>query len=182
MPQNPCGGSTARVMGWVAACTLAVACGSHGRTAAAQAAGDGATCSIVLSGAVSGSPACAEDRTAMYGIKERTTLVGFASNDSLPGVMIAIKVPGVPTTKTYRSSDAGASQGIMVRRGNMRWTAQGGPQDHPAGSYVLTLTAVKEVPLASDVKGYKVHGTLTATLQPDPGTGATGTVTLTATF
>lgn len=171
-----------RFVGRTLACTFVAACGSPGTKADAQVAGGDTTCSIVLSGAVTGSPACGDDRTAMYGIKENTTMVGFSSTDSLPGVMVAIKFPGVPTTKTYRSSDAGASQGIMIRRGSMQWTAQGGAQERAGGSYVLTLTSVKEVPLATDVKGYEVHGTLTATLQPDPDTGATGTVTMTARF
>ncbi|MGH7523335.1 MAG: hypothetical protein ACREK8_03425 [Gemmatimonadales bacterium] len=182
MQRNPCGSQLVRVVRQVLGCTLIAACGSHGTRADAQVAGGGTTCSIVLTGAQSGSPPCSDDRTAMYGIKEQTTLVGFSSNDSLPGVMIAIKFVGAPATKTYRSSEAGASQGIMVRRGNMRWVAQGGTQDHPLGSYVLTLTSVKEVPFATDVKGYDVHGTITATLQPDPGTGASGTVTLSARF
>jgi hypothetical protein len=50
------------------------------------------------------------------------------------------------------------------------------------GSYTLTISSVKEVSFARGTKGYDVHGSLTATLQPDAETGAKGTITLSARF
>jgi hypothetical protein len=119
----------------------------------------------------------------MYGIKENVTMVGFTSEDRPSTVVITIRVAGVPTAKTYRNSDAGVTQGVLVRSGALMWLAQAASgADRPVGSYVLTLTSVKETPSAADVKEYEVHGTVTAELQPDAVTGAKGLITLNAKF
>jgi hypothetical protein len=163
------------------ACTAIAGCGA--RKAEAASADTATGCGITLAGAKAGSLNCSDDVGAIYGVKEQVTMVGFTSEDRPSTVMVTIRVPGEPTTKTYRSSDAGMTQGIMVRSGALMWLAQAASgADAAVGSYVLTLTSVKEKPFASDAKQYDVHGTVTATLQPASGSGAKGAITLNAKF
>ena len=178
--QHPILSSVARAVCPALACTLIAACGI--RSASATAAGDQSPCSITLTGAKIGTFDCYANAFAAYAIRDKTTQLALRSKANPAQVMIGIKFPGIPTTKTYKSSDAGAAQQVWVGDGNAMWVAQGITEDHAIGNYAMTLTAVKEIPYASDAKGYAIHGTITATLQPDPDTNARGTVTLTARF
>jgi hypothetical protein len=141
-----------------------------------------APCSITLSGAQNGTFTCSDDLTAILGIATNQSLVGFTSAGNTPSVAVAIKFSGAPITKTYRSTDPDAVQGISVLSGSNTWLAQGSKDPTAVGSYSLTLSSVTEVPFSTDAKGYDVHGTLSATLQPDAATGAAGTIALTASF
>lgn len=163
----------------VAAAVIA-ACGV--RSAGASVPGDQSPCSITLSGAKTGTFSCADSRMAVYGVKEGKSQMLVRSNDGQGFITIGIKFPGMPAAKSYKSSDAGAAEGIWVGNGGARWVAKGNTEPGAVGSYVVTLTDVKEIPYATDAKGYHIHGTATATLLPDPDTAAKGTITLTAKF
>ncbi len=163
------------------ACAVITGCGVH--RAGATTTGDQSPCVITVTGAKTGTFPCST-LMAVYGVKDGKSQLGINSNDSEHYVTIGIKFPGMPTTKTYKSSDAGAAEGIWVGNGSAMWVAQGNTEPHAVGSYVVTLTSVKEIPYATDVKGYEIHGTATATLLPDPDTdtAAKGSITLTARF
>jgi hypothetical protein len=99
----------------------------------------------------------------------------------------SVTTPATPTTTTYASTDPGASGNCLVypHSGQPIWGAGvGGPPDQ--GSYSLSLTTLAgAVPYPDGGTGLNysvVHGSANCTMPPVAGSGATGTVTMNATF
>jgi hypothetical protein len=96
----------------------------------------------------------------------------------LAGITASIEKPGMPASGTWSNTDTGAKSAVVVESAGVppsTWEAnQGSSSDQ--GSYVMNANFSGTGPL------YKVSGTVTATLTPLATTGASGTVSLSATF
>jgi hypothetical protein len=153
--------------------------GSGGTTGSGGTSGSsGGTCSVTLSGAVTGTFACTAFGT--YAMSSNLGGVTLAVSMPSPLAMItaAIEKPGMPATGTWTSSDSGGKSALVVQRSGTppsTWDATLGTTSDQ-GTYVMNANFSGGGPL------YKVSGTVTATLPAVAGTGSTGTVSLSATF
>jgi hypothetical protein len=139
-------------------------------------------CSITLTGAETGTAACS-NVLAAWTSEDNLFDFGFTSaGGSVNTIVVSVGSTGKPATKTYHSTDAGAGAGIAVTNGTNGWQAGVASASPAIGSYDLTISSLSTIASAADGEVYRLHGKLVATLEPDASTGATGTVTLTATF
>jgi hypothetical protein len=144
----------------------------------------GQPCSITLSGAVTGTFAC----NAVSGGYQTSNSQGAvaASVGGATAITIGIAFPGDLHTGTFKDTDAGVQSALSVQTGtgsNNFWAAAAGTGGAKTGSYTLTITDTGlRVPGQGGAAYPAVHGTLTATLPAVAGSGATGTVSLSATF
>jgi hypothetical protein len=139
-------------------------------------------CTITLTGASTGSPACTPIGT-FWTSDDNMTAFGFVPDLSDPGALVTISFTGQPSTKTYRETDPGTVAAISISSGASQWAMQTASDGTPAsGGFTLTITSANTITSAADARTYQLHGTLTATLPAVAGTAATGTVTLKATF
>ena len=167
----------------LAAGLLLAACGGTGLT---TIAGQSSSCTVTLSGALTGTYDC-KPATAAW--SSSSSQGGFAFNvsqaGSAPAISLAIGWPGEPKTGTYANTDAGAQGAVSVQipsgASAGHWVAAAG-SGSAQGSYSLKFTSVSNTLSASNVKAYSTEGTLDATLPAVSGTGATGTITQHATF
>lgn len=158
------------------------ACG--GSSGSVDAPGTGGPCSVTLTGAATGSFPCVVPRTTWV---MSTNQSGFAFNLTTgdPAVQVAIGFTGEPVTgHDYKNSDAEVAGDITVTSGsNLVWTATGmAGSNAPTGMFDLSLTDATVTITSATGKTYSAMGSLTAKLAANAGTGATGMVTLTATF
>jgi len=146
--------------------------------------GQSQSCTVTLSGAVTGTFDCKPATTAWSSSNNQggfTFSVGSGSGTTAaPSITVAIGVTGEPQAKTYHSTDSGVSAGLTVSTGSSSvWFAQA-PSN---GSFALTFSSVSNAQTATSNgvtgKVYDGEGTLTATLKSATG-GAD--VTLSATF
>lgn len=144
-------------------------------------AGGNGTCNVTLSGAQTASLDCSA-ATVAWSAEDNVTLVGVLPDDHVPLVIISFGVPGQPATTSYHNGDAGVVIALAVSDGTNGWTAATEDGGGTTGSATVTITSLSTTVSNADGKVYAAHGTVTATLQPDPSTAATGTVTLNATF
>jgi hypothetical protein len=131
------------------------------------------TCTVVLSGAQTGSPACTGYATLAKG--ENDTEWGF-DGSATPGISAHVKISGPAATGSY-TVNQGSFGTVTVTNGTSTWGTDGN-----TGTYTLTVTSVSQQSDSQTLTQYLTHGTLTATLPPLPGTTATGNVTMTITF
>jgi hypothetical protein len=167
----------------VAAAALVWGCGNSS-TAPTPIPGQTASCSVTLSGSIAGTFDC---RPAIIGWASASNTSGFGfsltASATQPAVVVSVSWAGRPAVRTYASSDSGA-QGIaevLVAPG-VEWLASVGGNTPPQGSYALTLTSVTDTVVTARGQAYLVAGTLTATLGPVATTGASGAITINATF
>jgi hypothetical protein len=167
----------------VVAAAAAWGCGTSA-TAPSQTPGETASCTVTLSGVFPGTWDC---RPALIGWASASNTTGFgfdlAATATQPAVILSISFAGEPAVRTYASSDS-AAQGVaevLVTPG-LEWLASAGGLNAPQGSYALTLTSVSDTVATAHGKAYLVAGTVTATLPAVTASGATGTITLSATF
>lgn len=171
---------------FLAAAVLAVAaCG--GAIDAATHPGQSPTCTVTLSGAVTGTYDCKPASTG-WSSSNNTGAFGFNTpSGSAAVVTTGIGWTGEPTTKHYRNTDADAQGGVTVQVGSGAATqvwgacaANGCSGPAGTGAYDLGFSSVTNALSAGSGKAYTTDGTLTATLQPL--TGQSGTVTVSVTF
>jgi hypothetical protein len=146
--------------------------------------GGNSACTIALTGAQTGSYDCASV-LAIFASDSSLSAVDFSTSTGSPVVNVALRFPGELTTKTYRSTDAGAVGSVVVNLNNMSaWIAVVDPSSQTpiVGSFVLTISSVSTLSSDANGKVLRVHGSLTATLPSLASTAATGTVTVNATF
>ena len=138
------------------------------------------SCSMTLSGAVTGTYACGLPLGAWGSAKNRGAIVLTYNLTGTSGIKASASVgfPGEPTTKTYSSSDGDGQSGLNVVDGKGVWAATAGTSATPLGSYTMVVTSVALGETQATGKSYRVGGTLDATLTPASGTSATGTVTM----
>jgi hypothetical protein len=153
------------------AAALATGCGSDG-----TGPQDTSTmCTITLSGAVTGTPACGgvtADETTSDG-NSSVGLDGTGAGDTLS---VAVWFSGAPTVHTYRSG-VDAHPTMLLTNGSAIWVT-----DDADGSLTLDITSVKSLDSGAGITSYEVHGSLTATMVAEVSNGSIGPVTVTVTF
>lgn len=131
-------------------------------------------CSVQLSGALTNMQTCGTARMTWMSSSNASQFTLNLTTSS-PVVQIAIGFPGKPTVGQHVTTGDG---GVTVTddAGKM-WdsTASG-------GSFDLSFTAVTSTIVSATGTTYVVDGALTASVPAASGTGASGTVMLTATF
>ncbi len=143
-------------------------------------------CSITLSGAVLGTYNCAPDAVAFNTTKD-TSGYGFTMSDSTNHIRVttAIAWQGQPAATDYvNGATPNSNGGITLQFTNgsgWTWVAtQAGL--NAAGVYDLKVTSVGSSVSTSSGTAYASSGTLTGTLVPVNGSGASGNVDFTVTF
>lgn len=140
------------------------------------------SCSVTLSGALTGTYNCAPAGVAYNSTKDSSGF-GFsiASSGTQNGVTSAIAWQGHPAATDYVNGvSANSAGGITVSTTTgMTWAALGGPSSQ--GTYDLKITSVGSGITSGSSTAYASTGTLTATLVAVGG-GASGSVNATVTF
>jgi hypothetical protein len=133
------------------------------------------TCTVTLSGAETGSPACSNVSTDRNDSEDKTSF-GFEAADGTDTVRVGVFFPGSPTTGTHDDATGGSAV-LLLNNATTLWT-----QDTSAGSWSLTLSSVKATSSGAGLTGYEVHGTFTGTVIPAITETTIGPVTINATF
>ena len=146
--------------------------------------GVSSSCTVTLSGAVSGTYDCRPATTTWSNTDDTGGFTfGIRASGTTPAMGLAIVWLGEPTDSTYAGTDAGAQADIFVTTAsNQTWRASIGGGTAAAGSYSVTFTSVTYNLPEAGGKGYSADGTLNATLPAVAASGATGVVILTASF
>jgi hypothetical protein len=155
--------------------------------------GVSSSCTVTLSGAVSGTYDCRPATTSYGGATDNTGFTfGVRASGSQPAIGLTVVWIGIPTDSIYRNmdgtysykyTDIGAQGDISVTTSNgQTWLATIGEGPPAAGTYILTFTSVTANSFTSSGGLYDGEGTVTATLPAVASSGATGTIILSATF
>jgi hypothetical protein len=159
-----------------------LACGGSDTTDPGDGTGGGGggsnnnvTCTVTLSGALTGSPTCPKVSTDRSDGEDKTSF-GFEAADGADTVRVGVFFSGSPTTATY-DAGTGATAVVLINNATTGWST-----DDPAASWSLTLSSVKATSSGAGLTGYEVHGTFTATAVPSITETSIGPVTLNATF
>jgi len=147
-------------------------------------AGISASCSVTLSGALSGTYDCRPATTEWSAYNDGGGFTFAVPTSGIrPAVGVAIVWLGEPTTRTYANTDADAQADVRVTAASgQSWLATVNEGTAPAGNYSLTFSSVTANQAGASGKVYDGEGTLTAKLPAVTSTGATDTITVTATF
>ena len=158
-------------------------CGGKSSTTAPSGGNNNNPSDIILTGSVAG-----EYTTAVFvGAWDHTNNVGGVAAQVTGSTTINIDLgfTGDLTTATYKSTDAGAAGAISVvnTATNLTWTATASTANQAQGSYTMTINSTGTPVTQNGDKAYTgLHGVINATLPALPSSGASGTVTLQATF
>jgi hypothetical protein len=147
--------------------------------------GISSSCSVTLSGAISGGPYDCQPATTAWSLADNYGGFSFAvaASGTRPAVSVAIEWIGEPVVGGYTNGDAGALANLTVTASNNQsWVASVTGTAAPSGSYGLLFSSIVDNLNVAGGKGYSAEGTLTASLPAVTATGATGTVTINATF
>ena len=141
--------------------------------------GQSQSCSVTLSGAVTGTFDC-KPATTVWSSGNNTGGFTFnvgsgAGTAAAPSISVAIGFSGEPQAKAYQSTDSGMQAGVTVNTGSTSvWyaTAPSGGSS-AVGSYTLTFTSVSNAVSTTSngqtAKAYDGEGTLTGTLKSATG-------------
>jgi hypothetical protein len=143
------------------------------------------SCSVTLSGAVTGGPYDCQPATTAWSLGDNYGgfSFGVTASGAQPGISVAIEWVGEPVAGAYSNADAGALANLTVTAtGGHSWAAAVTGSAAPYGSYTLSFTSVVNNLTTAGGKGYSAEGTLTAALPAVTASGATGTVNISATF
>jgi len=173
----------------LAASTVSLACGANEMSGSIPSGGGSPQqCPIVLSGAVTATFGCdgLGSAAGTYDPSSNVSSVGIsrtAGPSEVSGVDVDISFGGAMRTGTFTMADTPSTALSQVTfDGNRSYGAFSATNSIPAqGAYTLNVTHVSTAGMNGSVSLYMVHGTLDATLAPI-GNGASGTVTLHATF
>lgn len=166
---------------------LLAACGGGGggggsSSTTGSAPATNSTCTLTLSGAISGTSACLIFWHQIPTNVDSQPYFGVTAGVPPNGVVFDIyQTP--PALGTYTSADAHKAYG-MVQSGSRRWRVSKGytPGVPDTGSYDVVITGLTDVGFTGSVHFWELDGTLDLVLDPDPSTTATGQVTVHATF
>ncbi len=145
------------------------------------------TCSSTLSGAVSATDNCLPDATAFVTAKDSSGY-GFSLVDSTTAthVQVAIVWSGTPAVGSYTNTAGSGGMVMATQTSGATWlasTGTGGGAGQPVqGTYDLHYTTIGTGVSSNGGTVYPAAGTLTATLVPLSGTGATGNINVSVTF
>jgi hypothetical protein len=147
--------------------------------------GGSSSCSVTLSGSQTGTYDCTPAE-ALHSTAGDTAGFGFQVNSSTtqPDIVSLILWSGTPAAGEWKSTDMGAAGAVAVSTtAGAAWYTAAGNIGLPAqGSYDLKVSSVSNPVQTDSGTAYTVHGSLTASLPAASGTGASGTVTVNATF
>jgi hypothetical protein len=141
------------------------------------------TCSVTISGPVAGTFDCVSTATA-WASAGNTGVFSFfvAPGGTIPDVEAIIRWAGEPQAGHFVNTAPGAGGGAGVTLANTQaWSALAGGTS-PQGSYDLFFTSVTLTQTIPTGKVFAAHGSLVAYLPAVAGSGASGTITMTATF
>jgi hypothetical protein len=163
----------------------AAACGGSDNTAP----GNQQACTATLTGAVTASNVTCFAAAGLDANGDGNGAVGFTFT-GLTGMQVtaAVNTVGAPTTRTYANTDSGAKGGCLVTQigNNQEWVALKSGSSGDQGTYSMTVSSLgNQVNNPDGGPGnvfLSVHGTVNCTMPAVTVTGASGTVTLNATF
>ncbi len=163
-----------------------LACGSSADVLSPGGGSSGSSCTLTVSGAMTGSYAC----TSRLASSSDITGLGYVmmgygtAGQTIPVIGVTFTFPEVPYAGTFTDADAdgGTSARISVTAGADAWAANDGTSAATTGTYTLVLTRVTLTKVLAEGEVYLFSGTLDATLPPVPRTSATTDVTLHASF
>jgi hypothetical protein len=139
-------------------------------------------CSISLTGAITATYACMAVTTYASGSNLGGPVLAVTMPNGQNTASVTITRPGMVTSGTYTNTDSGAEGALTGNQGMAVWLADVGSPSSPAqGTYSMDLTVESSSTVSSGAI-YIANGTVTGTLPAVTGTGATGTVNLTASF
>jgi len=165
---------------FLAAVAALAACGG---TSALTNPGQSSSCSVTLSGGVTGTFDC-KPATTVWSSADNQSGFTFSvpQTGSGPQITVAVGMTGEPHSGTYSNSTAGVSGGATVQTGSgstaQYWLATAG-SGGSQGTFSLVFSSVNNAVTGASGKVYQGEGTLTATLK-SASSGAD--VTLSATF
>jgi hypothetical protein len=142
-------------------------------------------CSVTLSGPVSGTYSCTT--TILYTAGSDLGLLNLqASTSALSQFSLIAQHPGVPASGTWVSSDTGSKATMIVQQNSSggvpaTWTCSIG-NGSDQGNYTVHLAIDKCSVITGNDKTCTGSGQLSATLPALAATGASGDLTVTATF
>lgn len=145
--------------------------------------GISSSCSVTLSGAVSGTYDC-QPATTLWtsGSNQGGFSFGVTAATGKPAISAAVVWVGEPKDTSYTNADSAAGAQITVTSSGQIWQAQVGQGLAATGSYSLSFTSVVQNGGNAGGKAYAADGTLNATLPAVTASGASGVVIVTATF
>jgi len=163
---------------------VAVAALGCDKTGTGTQTGISSTCSVTLSGSVSGTYDCRPATTLWSNADNKGDFsFGVTASGTRPAISVAILWPGQPRDTAYTSADSAAQAAISVTTSaNQVWQAAVGQGVAATGSYNLAFTSLVAGSTNATGIGYSADGTLQATLTAVTASGASGVVILTATF
>jgi hypothetical protein len=169
----------------LAVALVAAGCTGTGLTGA-TASGDGggsSSCSLVLTGNLSGTLVCTPAET-IWSSASDTGAFTFAvpATATEPGVQVHVTWSGEPAVGSDSSGAPDAvGQIVATNAAGQAWSAVAGGAS-ARGSYVLTFRSVVAGVSTGSTTSYDAHGSLYASLISVAGSGASGGVVMTATF
>jgi len=137
------------------------------------------SCTMTATGAVNETATCTATTVYASGSNLGGPTLTIQGSNSV-SLEATITRPGMVTSGTWSSTDTGTKGSIDATMGIPTWDACQGCST-PQGSWTMDLT-VESMSTTSDGATYIATGTINATLPPITATGATGTVTFTASF
>jgi hypothetical protein len=141
--------------------------------------GGSVPCTVTLAGAVTKTIACTT--SAAFDSQGNTSGVGITSPaiaDGVPEATFAIEVAGELAATTYTWATSTTQGGTVYEGSAATWAVNSG---NAQGSSAITVSSANVIFTSADGKLYAAHGTVTATLIDQSGTGAAD-VTMTITF
>jgi hypothetical protein len=145
-------------------------------------------CAVTLSGALTSRAKCSVE-PVYEGLNGEFLLrlsVESSSPERVGGpISVAVGFRGEPRIATYRNTDPGAKSVMYAYSSSYleEWSETVAGPGKPQGRHALTITSVGTPFCLSGSKAYpQIQGTLDATLPASPSSGASGTVSLRATF
>ncbi|QSQ20437.1 hypothetical protein JY651_35050 [Pyxidicoccus parkwayensis] len=175
-----------RILGvmWLGTALL-VSCGGGGDDEGSNEPPPRVVCDVTVSGAVTGTPGCADATLVYFGASDDFTLTLETAPGSAPVMIIRPSVNGRPSVGVFDGPSTEMDCGVSVRQGSKAWYAYyEDPRSGASlrGSCKMTLTQVEEYGNSGSVVSYRFQGTLQAHLVGLESSGATGTVDLATTF
>lgn len=159
------------------------ACG--GSSSSVDAPGTGGPCSVTLTGAATGSFPCVVPRTSWQASSNATNFT-FDLTTGSPAVQVAIHFTGQPMVGQHvTTTDGSSTGGILVadESDSKMWDASAGAGSNAGqGMFDLSFTVVTTSIVSATGTTFAVNGALTGTLPAVSGTGASGSVMMTAAF
>ncbi len=146
--------------------------------------GISSSCAVTLSGPVAGTFDCRPATTEWSSVDSMGAFsFGVVSTRPSPDIAVTITWRGEPQVRSYANTDSLAEAQLLVTdSAGHSWRAAVGGTLAAAGSYSLVFTKVVGNLVAQNGNGYSTEGSLTASLPALASSGATSTITLTATF